>query len=372
MNLLDVSPILSSILGLLLGIFILSRKSGLGNDKKIRLVLSALVFLYAYTSFDYYLSLKLDINSLYSGGSYLLYHVIGPLFYYFIALFTKTAVNLKKWVLLLIVYTLIRWSLFLPILEYDTVNEIIASAGDYGVWFWIELEYLVATIINILLLVLGYIKLQRAPLFLVLDRSEQLNYQWIKILILLFIVLQFASGFNTVLNTDSIEALEFYMKIETFLLSIFFFIFAYSIMYLPVFAFTGSFDDLPQATKKKYAKSSLSDSFNLFKQIEESVRKEQLFLDFDIKLNTLADKLNNSVHHISQAINENTQMSFPDYINQYRIEVAKTKLLELRPDTIYSISLDVGFNSKAAFYTAFKKNTQMTPTEFKKLHNADD
>jgi len=30
--------------------------------------------------------------------------------------------------------------------------------------------------------------------------------------------------------------------------------------------------------------------------------------------------------------------------------------------------LDVGFNSKAAFYNAFKKNTKQTPTEFKKLH----
>jgi len=61
-------------------------------------------------------------------------------------------------------------------------------------------------------------------------------------------------------------------------------------------------------------------------------------------------------------------MSFPDFINSFRIEEAKKKLIEPNPATIFAISLDVGFNSKAAFYTAFKKNTQMTPTEFKKLH----
>ncbi|WP_416370335.1 hypothetical protein [Tenacibaculum ovolyticum] len=34
------------------------------------------------------------------------------------------------------------------------------------------------------------------------------------------------------------------------------------------------------------------------------------------------------------------------------------------------MSLDVGFNSKAAFYSAFKKNTSLTPTAFKKAHNS--
>jgi AraC-like DNA-binding protein len=41
--------------------------------------------------------------------------------------------------------------------------------------------------------------------------------------------------------------------------------------------------------------------------------------------------------------------------------------MEPNPATIFAISLDVGFNSKAAFYCAFKKNTQMTPTDFKKF-----
>ena len=78
MNLLDISPLLSFILGLLLGIFILSRKSGLGSDKRIRYILGILVFLYAYTSFDYYLILKIGIDSMFTGGAYMLYHLTGP------------------------------------------------------------------------------------------------------------------------------------------------------------------------------------------------------------------------------------------------------------------------------------------------------
>jgi AraC-like DNA-binding protein len=63
-------------------------------------------------------------------------------------------------------------------------------------------------------------------------------------------------------------------------------------------------------------------------------------------------------------------MSYPDFISSFRIEAAKKKLIAPKPNTIFSIYLDVGFNSKAAFYTAFKKHTQMTPTEFKKQHNS--
>ena len=108
----------------------------------------------------------------------------------------------------------------------------------------------------------------------------------------------------------------------------------------------------------------------LFEKIEALVKEESLYLDFDLKLNTVAEKLEQSIHHISQAINQNAKMSFPDFISSFRIQEAKKKLLESKPATIFAISLDVGFNSKAAFYTAFKKHTQMTPTEFKKLHKS--
>ena len=141
-------------------------------------------------------------------------------------------------------------------------------------------------------------------------------------------------------------------------------------MHFPVFAYSGNFEDLSTSTIEKYAKSSLSDSSGLFERIKAILNDEKIYLDFDLKLNTVAEKLDHSIHHISQAINQNAKMSFPDFISSFRIEEAKKKLMEPKPATIFAISLDVGFNSKAAFYTAFKKHTQMTPTEFKKNHKS--
>ncbi|WP_299223731.1 helix-turn-helix domain-containing protein [uncultured Aquimarina sp.] len=366
MNILDVSPLFSTIIGLFLGVFILFRKSGLGKNKKIRVVLSSLVFLYTYTSFDYYL--EINGNNEYSGSSYLFYHVIGFLFYYFIVLFTRSEINIKKWVLIIIVYTLLRWTLFIPLLEYENLKELLQGNYVFDILPLIEIEYLLTSLLNIILLVFGFLKLKRTPLSITLNETQQIHYQWIKIIIVLNIVLQIGSFINAILNTNDIESFEFYLKLETLLFVIFFFILAYSMMHFPVFAFTGSFEDLPETVKKKYANSSLSDSAKLFRLIQDNVQEEKLYLDYDIKLNTLAEKLDQSIHHISQAINENAQMSFSDYINQFRIKEAKKMLLKPNPETIYVISLDVGFNSKAAFYNAFKKNTQQTPTEFKKLH----
>jgi AraC-like DNA-binding protein len=54
-------------------------------------------------------------------------------------------------------------------------------------------------------------------------------------------------------------------------------------------------------------------------------------------------------------------------INKDRIDEAKRNLFN--PDkqhlTIIDIAYEVGFNSKSAFNTAFKKSTNMTPSQYK-------
>jgi AraC-like DNA-binding protein len=368
MNVLSVFPVLSVIFGLVLMVFILFNKFGLGNSKKIRYVLSALLFIYVITALDYHLSITNQIPATYSGVTYFIYHFIGLLFCYFIALYTKSEINTKKWMPIVVGYTLLRILVFLPFDHNQDLQDFVASleTSNYGIL--VLMEYIVVISINIALMFLAYKKLKKAPLQIELNENQINLYKWIKIIIVVIILMQIVVFVTTILGSLDIGHFNFYLKFETLIYSIFFFIFAFSVMHFPVFAYSGNFEDLPTATIEKYAKSSLSDSSDLYEKIKAAVIEEKMYLDFDLKLNTVAEKLNNSIHHISQAINQNAKMSFPDFISGFRIEDAKKKLMESKPDTIFAISLDVGFNSKAAFYTAFKKYTQMTPTEFKKLH----
>jgi AraC-like DNA-binding protein len=378
MSIFDITPLLSLVIGIFLLVFILFRKSGLGNDKKIRYILATIVFLYTFTAFDYYITINNKGDTAYFGISYLLVHLFGFLLYYFVVLFTNTTIRLKKWVYLVLGYTLLRWSFFLPLLEYNSLQEFISFVKASRYDKWLEWEYVLVNLINILLFVRAFFRLKESPLVLELNEKEQQNYKWIKLIFIAFVVLQLGILISDIVGNfqietyENFEAYEANMKFESLLIAIFFFVFTFSVMQFPVFVFTGDFEDLSKSTKKKYAKSSLTDSSELFNEIYELLESEKLYLDCDLKLNSLSERLGKSVHHISQAINQNTQMSFPDFVNSFRIEDAKKRLLEPKPDTIYTICLDVGFNSKTAFYSAFKKNTSQTPTEFKKTHKTKE
>ncbi len=120
---------------------------------------------------------------------------------------------------------------------------------------------------------------------------------------------------------------------------------------------------------KKYEKSTLTDE-QARKSLEELLalmKEEKLYLQRDLTLQKLADRLSISSHHLSQIINEKLGQNFFDFINSYRIEEAKRLLMDGRGEalTILAISEEVGFNSKSSFNSAFKKHTGKTPKQFK-------
>lgn len=109
--------------------------------------------------------------------------------------------------------------------------------------------------------------------------------------------------------------------------------------------------------------------------VEECIRKlrhlmevERVYRDETMTIRSLAEKLSIPYYQLSQVLNDALNRSFPDFINYYRIEEAKKILLspEGAERKISTVSQDVGFNSMTAFYKAFKKQTGMTPNQYKK------
>jgi ligand-binding sensor domain-containing protein/AraC-like DNA-binding protein len=105
-------------------------------------------------------------------------------------------------------------------------------------------------------------------------------------------------------------------------------------------------------------------------ELHTLMEEEKAYLDPDLTLKKLAQRLKIHNNHLSRIINERFEMSFNNYVNRYRIEEAKERLADPaeRNRNILEIMYDVGFYSKSTFNTAFKKFTGMSPSEYRRKH----
>ena len=105
----------------------------------------------------------------------------------------------------------------------------------------------------------------------------------------------------------------------------------------------------------------------LLSELESYMVKEKPYLDNTLSLPQLSRQLDISPNYLSQIINDRLNQNFFDFINRYHVDEAKRHLghPEKADTNILTIALDAGFNSKSAFYAAFKKHTGMTPGQFK-------
>ena len=122
--------------------------------------------------------------------------------------------------------------------------------------------------------------------------------------------------------------------------------------------------------QKKYAHSGLdTDQINkILLLLEQAMEKEKLFLDPEITIEKIAEHIQYSRHHLSQVLNEGLHRSFYDFMNYYRVEEAKHLLADPKraEHKIASIAYDAGFNSLSTFNDIFKKNTGITPSQYRK------
>ncbi|MCX8125135.1 MAG: helix-turn-helix transcriptional regulator [Spirochaetes bacterium] len=118
---------------------------------------------------------------------------------------------------------------------------------------------------------------------------------------------------------------------------------------------------------KKYERNYLSniDKELLHQKLLDIMNNEKIYLDPDINLDILSNKLNITPHQLSQFLNEYCHIRFNHFVNKYRVEEAK-KILSMHPDAnIISVAFHVGFNSKSTFNKIFKQYTGKTPSAYK-------
>lgn len=369
--------LVNAIYGLVLTVFIFVNKNNLGKNKYVRFSLATVVLIYTINCFaEFYISKNenLEYNILIF-FAIITFHIIGFFLYLSILGITSKIDKIKPHINILIVLTITRIIFYFLIedLSAEVVKngEIIDnnSSSYYTYLVLVTIDELLINILNLIFTIKAYIRVKKTPLIINLNKKNKIYYKWMYIVISINIILFTLMFINSIILIFYKIHIDSIINLEAILYSLFFISLTFSIMYFPVFAISGDYNDLLEKDKIKYKNSNLEDSNKLFKNIDNIVQKDELYLNPELKMNTIAKKLNKSIPYISQAINENTGKSFPDYINTFRIEQAKNKLLTIdTPDTIYAIAIDVGFNNKATFYNAFKKQTNMTPTQYRKKY----
>ena len=131
-------------------------------------------------------------------------------------------------------------------------------------------------------------------------------------------------------------------------------------------------EDSQDAPNGKYANSNLNDQSRrrIKRLITEVFADESVFCKDGFTLSKLAELCNSNSRYVSQVINEEFGKSFPQYLNEKRVDVACRRFLDnenyghLKLEAIIE---SLGFKSRSTFSKTFKRITGLSPSEFRSM-----
>lgn len=107
-----------------------------------------------------------------------------------------------------------------------------------------------------------------------------------------------------------------------------------------------------------------SDMEELKERLCNVLEREKLYLNPDIRVGDLAERLYTNKSYLAQTIKIKLNKNFCQLVHYYRVREAM-RIYAQNPDlTITQLCRRVGFNSMTTFNTAFGRNTGFTPAEW--------
>ena len=314
------------------------------------------------------------------GLSYTLPIILGPiLFFYTQSLVNENnAISLRNFLLheipFLLITTFLIYDFYLlspqeKLIYYKKETQEHTSVFIYIAEFFINFSIPVYSIVSLLLLKkhLKHIKQSYSNI-------KNIDLHWLKIVLFCMVFVSFVSVLMGLLSDYfkfiSYEDGDNLMYI--ILTVIIYFLGYYGIKQKPILsnAYRISQIESTPSLKPKYATSSLKDveKEKLMKRLTKFMENEKPYLNENLNLKELANKLETTSNILSQIINEKFNKNFYEFINGYRINEVKSLLSDPKYShySLLGIAFECGFNSKSTFNSVFKQFTGKTPSEFKK------
>lgn len=118
--------------------------------------------------------------------------------------------------------------------------------------------------------------------------------------------------------------------------------------------------------KSKANKESIENIEEKKQELLQRVEVKKLYLQSNLTLNSMAVEIGWSRTHLSYIINKGFDQNFYDFINSFRVEAVKNKILngEHQKYSLEHIVLECGFTSYTSFYRIFKRTQKQSPSRF--------
>lgn len=122
----------------------------------------------------------------------------------------------------------------------------------------------------------------------------------------------------------------------------------------------------------KYSKSSLNDEDKqqLIVHIQDIMNDTEIICQQGLTLAKLAKMIGSNTSYVSQVINEKYGMTFSNLLAHFRVREACCRMDDVEhygKMTIEAISESVGFRSRVTFFSAFKREIGMSPSDYWKI-----
>lgn len=360
---------LGALQGILLGILLLVKK---GYHPAARM-LSLYLLIFSVGLFEKFCQSQLqgvtrEVVLGFLGTSNFLY---GPLVYCFVDILVSNQPKFQRrhfyhMLPFIIIYGITLIAIFIPR----------GNAGENGLIELVAFEVFVIQILGYNILAIKKLAKHRGALLQTYSDFGPRDFNWLRFFLLFITGIYILSIGITHLIVFGIHAGRFYILVQL-AITVSIYLMSYRVIFQPAMFVLSPVLSTPadeqepvNTTINKYQRSGLKpeQATGYFKDLLVYMDTEKPYLDQELDIYSLAERLHISRNHLTQIINEQAGKNFYEFINAYRVEEVKRMMDDPMYDnlTIPAIGSEAGFKSKTGFNTNFKKITGLTPTEWKK------
>ncbi|ALO35498.1 hypothetical protein CMT41_12810 [Colwellia sp. MT41] len=212
------------------------------------------------------------------------------------------------------------------------------------------------------------------------SNTESVNYTWLKLLVVGFIVLRlwsesyliiytlvtaiFDASTVTLINFNLMGIIENYGQLLLVSTLLFF------ALSDPRNILRVSKETLDGITNKDITKTDKPNTYSpeQVTRVGNHMEKQRPYLNNQLKIDDLARQVSLSPKLLSNLINREFKVNFFEYVNRYRLKEVSAYLTDpnMANQSIIDLAFLAGYNSKSSFNRLFKLDTGKTPSQFRK------